>query len=423
MEEFEKWLKANEHLLPEETANLFWDSVKCCKFDIDRQAYLLAYQGMMKYVSNVITTCNNAPNGFSSGEWSDIQKKVNDEKDWDFNTYDRIYQQANGTKAAIINIPDEVRRKFPFWRDLRNVCAHYKSYRFIKAHTLALYSFISQYLLQMTVEGSMTTLVAEFDDYYNPSLTAPGSPTDGLISKIPKMVRQEELLAFYDAVQKVIHKRKVSRGFADFMYQVYKHSDESIKKSVTSYINSNNRDVFINMFPDSVLFLLQSEQDIRSFWHDELPYIPNRAKVLALLLTSEKITEPLEAIEHIQKEMYDRHHSIWGLDKDDVAVLRRFDYFNIFLKNYFDVKFTGAISNMSKICNRIDFYMSHLQYVEINTEFVKRIIDVFGTQFPYTLSSSFMAEFMGIKEKREAVERIASDNGWTIPENIMPKGV
>ena len=35
-----------------------------------------------------------------------------------------------------------LRLQFDYWRDLRNVCAHYKEYRFIKAHTLTLYSFI-----------------------------------------------------------------------------------------------------------------------------------------------------------------------------------------------------------------------------------------------------------------------------------------
>ena len=71
-----------------------------------------------------------------------------------------------------MNIRQEVREKFVFWRQLRNVSAHYKGYDLNKAHTLALYSFIEQYLLTFSMEGGLESLNGQFDDFYNPTITS-----------------------------------------------------------------------------------------------------------------------------------------------------------------------------------------------------------------------------------------------------------
>ena len=151
---FEIWLKQNESLLYSDAIGLFKDSLKCFKNDIDRPSYLLAYQGMMVQIKETIRH-SKMPEGFPLQEWKDLQKKLNDPNDWDNTNYTAVVRQK---LPLILVIPDNVRKEFEHWRNLRNVCAHYKEYCFVKAHTLTLYAFIVQYLLNISVEGGI-------DDY------------------------------------------------------------------------------------------------------------------------------------------------------------------------------------------------------------------------------------------------------------------
>lgn len=67
MQQFEKWLNKNKDSLDEITFKLFSDSIRCYKYDIDRPAYLLAYQGMMYHLKLAIIN-GKKPDGFPEGE-------------------------------------------------------------------------------------------------------------------------------------------------------------------------------------------------------------------------------------------------------------------------------------------------------------------------------------------------------------------
>ena len=144
MENFEDWLYSHKKDFKEDVYGLFSDSLKCYKMDIDRPAYLLAYLGMMLYLRGAIMR-GKKPDAFEEKEWQSILRDIQNDNNWESETMDRVKQCNKG--KIVLCMPEEVRKKFEYWRDLRNVCAHYKEYRFIKAHTLTLYSFISQYLL------------------------------------------------------------------------------------------------------------------------------------------------------------------------------------------------------------------------------------------------------------------------------------
>ena len=114
--------------------------------DIDRPAYLLAYQGMMLHLRNVILR-GRKPDAFAQREWENMLKNLRKDDTWDKETFDRAKQC--GKEKTVLCMPNEVRKKFEYWKDLRNICAHYKEYHFIKAHTLTLYSFIAQYFVSV----------------------------------------------------------------------------------------------------------------------------------------------------------------------------------------------------------------------------------------------------------------------------------
>lgn len=67
MRKFQLWLT----LLCETTIGLFEDSIRCFKHEITRPAYFLAYQGMIRQLSDVIVYgCR--PVEFSENDWNAI---------------------------------------------------------------------------------------------------------------------------------------------------------------------------------------------------------------------------------------------------------------------------------------------------------------------------------------------------------------
>ena len=68
MKDFGEWLAENKQVLNEDVFGLFYDSYRCFKNDIDRPAYLLAYQGLMQHVRVIVLTSISKPAGFTDAE-------------------------------------------------------------------------------------------------------------------------------------------------------------------------------------------------------------------------------------------------------------------------------------------------------------------------------------------------------------------
>lgn len=151
-------------------------------------------------------------------------------------------------------MPNEVRNKFDFSRDIRNVCAHYKEYHFIKAHTLVLYSFIAQYLLSISVEGGMQTLLQEFQDYYDITLTPENAPIEPLIAKIPSMVHPSEFETFIDTLKRTIYRSYYS-DITKFLHKITHTLHSPYPEITLTYIHQHNglEKRYISEFPESVV--------------------------------------------------------------------------------------------------------------------------------------------------------------------------
>lgn len=258
---FEIWLKQNESLLYPDTIGLFKDSLKCFKNDIDRPSYLLAYQGMMVPIRENIKH-SKMPEGFPLQEWKDLLKNLNDPNDWDNANYKAVVKQ---NPHLILVIPDNVRKEFELWGNLRNVCAHYKEYCFVKAHTLTLYAFIVQYLLNISVEGGMNTLIKDFEVYFDPLKTSPNDPIEPLLDKITSMVQPKEMLSFIAELRKVF-KKAYRFDFYVILKNLYDRTDGNIKECVIEYLQQDEERIqgFIDEYPETVVELV-SQKEAYSF--------------------------------------------------------------------------------------------------------------------------------------------------------------
>ena len=425
MYNFELWIHNNKHLLCDEAYDLFEDSLKCSKMNIDRAAYLLAYQGMMVTLKNAILR-GTRPVGFSEPEWNGYLTGINDDSHWDENTSDRAVQQANpgAGRPAVLCMPREVRDEFPHWRRLRNTCAHYKRGPMQKAHTITLYSFIRHYLLNISVEGGMNTLLNEIDEHYDSSRTRPDADISPLIARVQTMVRVDEIPSFIVEVRKIIAKYHLfSDKFQSFLHIARLSGNNDLVNEVVRYIKSDLEFEckYIDSFPEDVHVLLDTDAKTRKYWHDLLLYSRNKQNVLAELLAAGKIPpqDQNDAYSRLLSYMYQYNESVVDIDDARLRILKNNGYFRCFAENYYFVTYTSRCDKVREICYKTDFYMSHLNLMDIDDDFVSRSIDIFGAvACPYTLRDRFSEEFLTVADKRARFEEVRQRLGINMPASL-----
>lgn len=425
MNTFERWLENNCDNLSDNAVGLFKDSLRCFKNNITRPAYLLAYQGMLLTLRDKILM-GKTPNGSREPEWETICKEIRSDGSWDERTYNRVVQKAkdDGSKPAILNMPPFVREQFQYWRKLRNVCAHYKDFDFKPAHVLTLYSFIASYLMKISIEGGAASLLAEFRDYCDPTKYSPITPLDSLVSKISDMVEEKDMVDFINSVAHIVagaHNRDYNEFLKKLLF-LDGENNRAVKKSTQIFITSDIilRNRFIDANPDLVGFILTSSVDIREYWTKFLKYSQYAYKIAASLIVSNLIPqdEVSELFILLLEEGYSRDKTLYNVDKGELEVFKRNGYFDLFLSLYFDE--THIKRRLSEICHKTNFYMSHLVYLELNLEFVRKMIDLFsGLPYPYTLRDRIKDELWGKDDFKNNFETIARHNGIVIPDTFL----
>jgi hypothetical protein len=427
MENFEKWLVENKNQINPAAYGLFEDSLRCMKFDIVRPAYLMAYQGMIRHIRDVIVF-GERPNAFNEPAWSAILRDLtldNPDVKWDDNTYDKIRQGADRSSRhpKVLNMPDEARNKFPYWRELRNVCAHNKEYILLKAHTITLYAFIEQFILRMSVEGGLQTLLNQLDEFYNPVLTPPGKDDTELLKRIPSMVEIGELKPFLVDVA-TIRKKYHVRDFAAFFLKCYDTLTEPYKDELKRIIEGDEvlLGKVLEYDPERVLTFVNSPEKIRKIWlHDSFTMFFKGSSIVAHLMEAGKLSESdkEEYFDKVLSRLYQFGNS-WNEDDWVTEVFKRHGLLKKFLNEYFDVSFTGNTNNMSKICHSVSFYASMMNCLDVESDdvYVRHIVEVFGGPYPYTLRDWFKGNMMSDNEFATKLRQRVSELGLEMPKSI-----
>ena len=425
MNTFERWLENNCDNLSDNAVGLFRDSIRCYKNNITRPAYLLAYQGMLLTLRDKILM-GKMPAGFREPEWENICKEIRSDGIWDERTYDRVVQRAkdDGSKPAILNMSPFVREQFQYWRKLRNVCAHYKDFDFKLAHVITLYSFIASYLMKISIEGGAASLLAEFEDYCDPTKYSPMISLAPLVSKISDMVDEQETEDFINSVVHVVarsHNRD-SNEFLKTLLFLDGEGNKNVREAAYSFIIADleRRNHFIEVNPELVGYLLTTPVDVREYWKKFLKYSPYAHKIAISLIESglvptEEINELFNILLIVGYES-DRYLDI--ADEKALEILKRNGYFDLFLKYYLDESHIKR--DYKAICYTTNFYMSHLQYLELDIEFVSKMIDLFSElPYPYTLRDRIKNELWEKDDFKNNFEAIAEHNGIVIPDTFL----
>ncbi|MCH5242702.1 MAG: hypothetical protein J1F67_09830 [Muribaculaceae bacterium] len=427
MKDFRIWIDENKCRLSYDVYGLFFDSYRCFINDIDRPAYLLAYQGLMQYIRENILNNSARPNGITEGEWENkYLKLLRDDNKWDEIVFKCTQQKEDVAqhKDAIMNLSNEVRDKFPLWRQFRNICAHYKGYDLNKAHTLTLYSFIEQYLFSLHALGGVETLIQQFDDFYNPLITSEHADIKPLLDKIKDSVNEAEYNKFFSEVHKICSKHGgyFKNRFYEFVHKVITECSESVRKAVINFICTDDSimDRFLDTYPQDCLQILYNYKDTHNFWYIRLPNLRHKLIILALLLDSglipdydqeQAMRKCLSASENLSNTQYE------DIPKEILDILNDKGYFDLFLDIFFNRSHTAY--HYDSICYRTDFYIDMVNIMRWNEKYVSNLIDVFrNLPYPYTLCDRMKKMYTENERYKKTIDDICKEKNWVLPACI-----
>lgn len=421
VEDFQKFVENNRASFTDDEIGLFRDSVRCFHAGIFRPAYIMAYQSMMIYFRRLIQN-ENKPAGFDTGKWKKMQANLAKDKEWEEEVNNAIRKKANA-KAAPPEVPvlamnDSLRLDFDYWRNRRNDSAHYKEYRINDSHVLSFYSFLTQYLLKISVEGGKATLLKEFKDACDVTKTSPKKSLQPLIDKILVMVSPEEMDDFFAELDDVMGYRFTGK-YENMLASIIKSGNEELKGYVIKFVRSEDRfkAEFINDHPDMVGYLVDKSES-REFWMKYLEGCRNRVAILARMLMVGLIDpdEKDEAVRKVLEHSFNNNDGMGTVSEDEQSILNSNGFFDALKGEYFNGDYT---SKNAVLCGRdkYDFFYGYIAHMPVNKELADMLVDIFSRpDYPYVWLNIFKERLLEADAAYKAkFVKVVSENGITLP--------
>lgn len=421
VEDFQKFVENNRASFTDDEIGLFRDSVRCFHAGIFRPAYIMAYQSMMIYFRRLIQN-EDMPAGFDAVKWKKMQVNLAKDKEWEEEVNNAIRKKANA-KAAPPEVPvlamnDSLRLDFDYWRNRRNDSAHYKEYRINDSHVLSFYSFLTQYLLKISVEGGKATLLKEFKDACDVTKTSPKKSLQPLIDKILVMVSPEEMDDFFAELDGVMGYRFTGR-YENTLASIIKSGNEKLKEYVIKFVRSDKRfkAEFINDHPDIVGYIVDKPES-REFWMKYLARCRNRVAILARMLMVGLIDpdEKDEAVRKVLEHSFNNNDGMGTVSEDEQLILNSNGFFDALKEEYFNGDYT---SKNVVLCGRekYDFFYGYIAHMPVNKELADMLVDIFSRpDYPYVWSNIFKEHLLEADAAYKAkFDKVVSENGITLP--------
>lgn len=421
VDDFQKQIESNRGCFTYDELGLFHDSVRCFHAAIYRPAYILAYQGMMIYFRRLIQNAK-MPAGFDTSKWTVMQVNLANDKLWEEEVNNAIRKKANPRatppEVPILSMSDALRLDFDFWRNRRNDCAHYKEYNINDSQVLAFYSFLTQYLMKISVEGGMVTLLNEFKDACDPTKTSPKASLQPLVDKILSMVSPEEMDDFFAGLDGAMGYRFSGR-YENLLASIIKGSNEELKGYVIKFVckEKSFKAELINDYPDLVGHLVD-KIEAREFWMKYLKGCRNRVAILARMIMVGLIdpTEKDDAMRKILDYSFDNNEGMGEVTDEEFLTLKTAGFFTSLKEEYFNGDYTRRnAANCGR--NKYDFFYGYVAHLPVDKEFVEMMVDIFSqADYPYVWSNILKEHFLERDASYKAqFDKVANDNGIAIP--------
>jgi hypothetical protein len=123
IDDFKELIDNNRDKFTDDEYGLFSDSIRCFHSGIYRPAYIMAYQAVMIYFRRLLLGAQK-PASFVQNKWDKLIYGLKNDKEWEDAVNNAIRMKNHPTatppEVAVLDIPDEQRADFDFWRRRRN---------------------------------------------------------------------------------------------------------------------------------------------------------------------------------------------------------------------------------------------------------------------------------------------------------------
>lgn len=424
--DFENWLDKQSYI-KDDHRRIFDDAVLCYKNGIIRPALMLSYIGFLNIIKDRLQNAQ-PPTPFPAAQWTKMQQELVSDRDWEETVINALFSQQKKdtnkviTKEAIFNISDDIREQIKYWRDRRNDCAHYKRNDITDSHILAFWAFLKSNLPLITVEGGYMSLVNKFTKFFDPSVTPPGSDIRPLLAEIPDVVTDDKFEDFFkNAI--TLHASDIYSTIHTIIHQAPARVQDLMKGLLMIKPTLLYR--YLAEYPSEVGNLpWPSKERIRTYWYqDMILHRQNSLSIYAEMLNAGLIPakEIEEANKHLLKHCYSEDVGINGILKNQVRILKSYDFYDIFITEY--VTEYHFKQNYIATNSHAGFYQTIIWNFGLNEKLVGLLCEYFkpGVKHPYTVEIYLHNIFENDAALKTQFIEIANAHGWEIPDNLLVK--
>lgn len=180
---------------------------------------------------------------------------------------------------------------------------------------------------------------------------------------------------------------------------------------------------YIEKYPDDILLLISSKQDIYKFCHNQITSYRNMLYILATFYIADLIPECDNndmlrvCIQAAQRNNTSFDYS--RITSDMKRILYDKGYFHQFIESFFNANYTT--SHYEAICYNTDFYIDTISILpQIDEEYVTNLIEIFSKQrYPFTLQNRLKEFYHNNIDYKTEVDKICRDNGLVLPDTII----
>jgi len=413
----EKWLESQK--ISSEATSCFQESFICHRAGAYEAALLFSYLGLMNVIRDRVLS-SLCPAGIPAGHWSSIQENMRRAETWDKAAFEATQQKQ---PAPIFVVTDDLRHQVEFWKDRRNDCAHSKDNKITPAHVEALHAFIESNLNKFAVNGSRAQMARRIQEYYDASLTPPGTPIEPLVRDIPNAVLHDELPAFIAEISTLFDEKRnsvevlmkrVSKSKLDFLNAAFQFSTPAIIAACTNFFLGDDTLLltFFRAHPDKVSFLRENPEKVRRLWHELLfTNLSNDFPLLASMLRTRLI--PSEQIEESLSRLIRR--GLVGIPEGiDSAALEEHGFYEILERMIVSEHLMSGFDWANRSRSIIVTYLSEHP---ISIDLAKEICEIFNSaNHPWHLASDLNSLFENNPTKKTEFREIVT----TTPNLLLP---
>lgn len=321
---FEQWLDGS--VFDDGASALFRESASAYKAGCSRAAVIMAWLGILATIRSRILEAGT-PSGFAADAWVESQRNVRDDDKWDSSVFD-IVMQTDPPQA--FRVTKDQRVELSYFKTLRNKCAHGKGGGIESSHVESLWTFASDNLPKIVVNGSLQSAVQAALEHFDPNLTPRGKPFDELAVNLNDSLRTDEISAYLDellgkAMVRIPGEAEntVREWFLEVLNTLSRCLDESHQPALTAWLGEERHfsvlQQLVLLHPESNATVGFDDKMVRRLWHARSLLGPRDIRLYLNFRRKQLI--PCEQLNESMQFVAENVVTVEGLSSDELVEL------------------------------------------------------------------------------------------------------